>query len=621
MPRNKLRQDQLRNSDAYNDEVPSGPDMEANAQTIQDDLDALRSQFKRGFGLDDWYEEPGAAGGGWIYIEDASVPGGEPGWGDSDAKDWQDDPANTVLQAITCSARDILVRVRASYPLVQLSAPNANVVDAVLPRDAGGIGALYRGDVAITVDVDGNVEAMVKTPDGEDGAVDTLAVTLDLPPTVTQAKFTGPNPAPDPDNYPLGPTGVRQTALKENDTYQVEVTADKPFDQVVFEDFGSGKSVVRTVTPAGSGSQTSVVNLQAANRGTSLQLLAARVKVRDAATLAFSATLDTNHDVDPPGSEVDGFDAVYLRNLFSSGSVTGKTYPVGQAALKGTEATPAPGIQHTAANFDEILYSDPTGIDIDIPNATTFEANKIVTCKDPVGRFNNSATNFRYVMTRHENGAQTTVNSVVVVANVVQQVTIAKPASRLRSGGSNGSAPQNHTITIQSNQPLIEAPVLDEDSGGNRGSFVEGAWGGGPSNWTRTLRVDETVPDEKTPDGGPNFAFENLYTKGLSGLEQTVAVGGSEEYNLGGFVKRPVTFPNFDNDGPIGTAVVLFSKLKSGIITATNQQGLKQPIGTPEPVTDGYTVNAGAQDTIIWLDTVQYTVAQGAQLLDVEEEV
>jgi hypothetical protein len=595
MASTKIRQDQVRRSDDFDDDVPFGPAMESGAETVEDDLNAVRSQLKRAFGLAHWYDEPVLAGGGWLYIEDVTVPGGT-----ATDKVYQDPPANTVLQEVTCSATGLLVKVRASYPLVRVHG-----VDAELPRDPVGVGALYRGDVAITVPVAGDVEAVLITPDGEEGARDTIAVALDLPPTITEALFTG--------SYPVGFVGP-QTELKEDDSFSVSVTADKPFDRVEFLDYGASKSVTRTVTAGGGGPQTSVVTMAAADRGDSPQQLPARVRVRDAVTLAYSATRDTNYG----GGTTDGVHVVTLNDLRPSGSVTGVAYPPTQAALKGVESTPAPGVQNMAANYSTILYSDPTGAQLTIPNVFVFEANKLVTCRNP-GLFNNSTTNFRMTLQREANGSQTIVNAVVVIADVAPTVTILKPATRLRSGGNNGTAAQSHTITISSNQPLISAPTLNADSGGSRGTFL-GSWAGGPSTWTRALQVSELVPDQKG-----TFAFEGLVATGLAGLVQNTPAGGSQSYVLGGFVARDLTFPAFSPNTTLGTEVVDFSKVTAGIFTATNQPALKQAIGTPPSVTDGYTIDATGVNptTLIWLDTPQVNAnASGtAQITSVQETV
>lgn len=529
-------------------------------------------------------QEGFAGGSGWIYIEDIqpqSVGGSATG------QVYQDPPNNTVLQEVTVSETTIEVTVRSGYPRVSV-----NGATATLPRDSGG--GYYRGTVNITL-VGTVVLATALTPENTDGAKDSADVTIATPPTITTLNFTGA--------YPTGPGGL-QTELKLNDPFDVYVAADKAFDRVEIYDYGAGQSSVTSV-PSGL---NATVPMSAANRGTSPQALPARVRVRDASTGAWSSTRDT----DTGGGTVDGVNLVWLNNLFPSGSISSINYPGVQAALKNVEFAT---VNNTASNYSSILYSDPTGAQLTINSPSLFEAAKIVTCRNP-GIYNGATTNFRYVMTRNANGAQTTVNGVVVIADVVPTITVVTPAARLRSGGNNGTSPQDYTITIQSSQPLLTNPTLNVE--GDGGTLLS-SWGGGPSNWTNTLRVDETVPDEKG-----TFTWQGLVATGLAGLVQNT-VGSGATYTLGGFVTRDLTFAAYATTTSLGTSVETFSKLQAGIFTATNQPALRQPIGTSPPVVNGYTIDATGVNptTLIWLDTVAAaTNSTGtAKITSVEETV
>jgi len=509
-------------------------------------------------------------GAGWIYIEDIQTQ--DPS-GVAVDQVYQDPPGNTVLQSVRVSSVDITVTIRASYPSVRVDATTA-----ILPRDIGG--GHYYGNVDITLGVTGKVTAVVITPEDEDGAGDTTSVLVVPPPNITALNFTGA--------YPTSPGGL-QTELKLNDPFSIYVAANSSFDRVDVIDFGSGSAAQASITAVPVGS-SATVPMSAANRGTTPQALPARVRVRDAVTGAWSATRDTNTG----GGTVDGVNLVTLNNLYPSGSIGSIDYPVSQSALKNVEFAT---VNNTAANYNSIVYSDPTGAQLTINSPSLFEAAKIVTCRDP-GIYNGSTTNFRYVMTRNANGAQTTVSGVVVIADVAPTISVSAPA-RLRSGGNNGTSVQNHTITISSNQPLLNAPTLNADSGGNRGTF-SGSWAGGPSTWTRTLQVSELVPDEKG-----TFTWEGLVATGRAGLVQNT-IGSGANYTLGGFVQRDLTFAAYATTTLIGTSVVTFSKLTAGIFTATNQPALRQPIGTSPPVVNGYTIAAAGVNptTLIWLDTV-----------------
>jgi hypothetical protein len=214
--------------------------------------------------------------------------------------------------------------------------------------------------------------------------------------------------------------------------------------------------------------------------------------------------------------------------------------------------------------------------------------------------YNGATTNFRYTMTRAANAAQTVVNGVVVIAGVAPTVTVAEPAARLRSGGNDGTAPQDHTITLTSSQPLLAAPTLNADSGGQRGTFL-GVWAGGAS-----------------------FTWEGLVATGLAGLVQN-SISGNATYVLGGWVSRDITFAAFATTASIGTEVSDFSKVTAGQFTATASASIKQSIGTAPPVVNGYTIDATGVNptTLIWLDTIAAGTNSGgtAQLLAIQETV
>lgn len=479
----------------------------------------------------------GAGGGsGWVKVTDVDVPGGT-----ATSKVYQDSPNNTVLQSVTVSAVSITVSIASSFPIVD--------VDGSLETlDPAADGGHYEGDVSVTIAGTGPLAVTAQTANGESGSVDTVAITLDAPPTILTLAFTG--------GYPGA-----QTQLKAGDTFQLAGTTDKNIDGVEIQDFGAMTGPDLQVVAAG---MSFTVTGTIADRGTSTQALAARVRVRDAVTGAYSETRDTNTG----GGSVDGTNLVNLNNTYPTVTIGTITYPMSQGALKGSETAT---VGMTTANLDSIAFSSPTS-ELSITNPTTNEATKTVTRIG--GTYNISTNNFRAVGTRAANGAQTTSNAIVYIAAVAAAIDITVPAARLRSGGNHSTSAQDHTITITSNQNLLSAPTLDADSGGNRGAF-QGSFVGGPTVWTRSLRVDETVPDEKG-----TFAFENLSATNLAGIEQTTINSGSA-YTLGGFVQRTLNFPAFD---PLSTESVVLvdeAKLSAGSFSNGNP-AVVQPFGTAD---------------------------------------
>jgi hypothetical protein len=492
-----------------------------------------------------------------------------------------------VLQSCRSTTLDINVLVVASFPKVEI---DGNAANLTLAADSGH----YSGTVPITLTTAGDVIVKVFTPNDEEGAVDTAALTLLIPAAITAASFTG--------GYP----GV-QTEVAEGQTYDLTVTGDKSFNRILVADLdagdgnGAGGDQLIDVTP---GTGPTVVSITIADRGTTPQLLPAHVRIRDTATGAISASRSTNE----LAGGVDGTDVVNLNDQYpitdsiGKGGATGHAFSIdynpssGQGALKGAETA---RVTAPVSFFDTIVYSAP-GSELDVTPTGVYSDPKDVIRVG--GSYNVSVDNFRITANRTANGTQTIVQGVVRIANVVPTAGIATP-TRMRSGGNDGTSAQDHQVTITANQLLLSAPSVDADSGGtSRGVFQGGGFTGSGTTWNRDLRVDETIPDEKGV-----FTFSNLSVTGLAGLVGTVITSGAS-YTLGGFVSRNLTFSvPFSPNTTLNTEVVDFSKLTAVDLTGSaGPTAIKQSIGTPPPVVDGYTIDALGINptTVIWLDTV-----------------
>lgn len=503
---------------------------------------------------------------GWIAISDIAVSGGT-----ASNKTWDDPPGNTILQAVTVSDLSLLVTVKSSAPRVTVGG-----VTATLGQHASG--GYYTGVVAVPTAAAGDLIAQLLTPDGQVGALDTCFVTLQAAPVILSLQFTG--------GYPGS-----QTELKAGDVFQVQGTTNVPCVGVEVENSGAGAGQV--INFASTTSFT--VSITIADRGTTPQALVARLRARDS-NGAYGAYVPTSN-------------TVVLNNLYPTVTFGSKTYPGIQLALKNSETAT---VAVTLANLDTVLFDSPNG-DLSITNPALIEASKTVT--RIAGSYNVSTNNLRGTATRNANAAVTVSQTVVQIANVAPTVDVTVPAARLRSGGNDGTAAQNHTVTVTANQQLLSAPSLAAGVGG--GIFIGGGFAGGPSVWTRSLQVHDN--DVK---GG--YSFTTLVATGLAGLVQNTINSGAA-YVLGGFVPRSLTFAAFATTTSMGVAVTDFSKLTAGIFTATNQPALKQAIGTPPSVTNGYTINALSVNptTVIWLDTPAAGSNSGgtAQITAVEETV
>lgn len=512
--------------------------------------------------------------GGWVKIKDVSVPGGS-----VTTKVYQDAPNNTILQSCTVSGTSIELDIAASYPIVDIGGSLST-----LPESADG--GHYVGTIAHTIAGAGPLAVTVQSANNEPGAVDAIDLSLEEPPQILSLEFTG--------GYPGA-----QTELKAGDAFQITGTTDKDLDAIDIQAFGAFDASLEVVAVG----TTFTVSGTIADQGLATQALAGRARARDAVTGALGPARDTNQG----GGTVDGTDLVNLNNTYPTVSFGVITYPAAQQALKDGEAAT---LAVSTANLDTILYDSPTS-EIQVTSPTLDEATK--TCTRINGAYNIATSNVRASANRAANDATTVELGVINIAHVDAVITVTPPAARLRSGGNDGTLVQNHTITISGDQELLSV-ALDEDTGG--GTFT-GSWVGGPTNWTRVLQVADD--DTKGTYNWQNLAATNLAGK----VASSISVGGS--YVLGGFVARSLTFAAFATTTQMDVEVVDFAKLQAGIFTATNQTALKQSIGTPPSVINGYTIDSTGvkPTTVVWLDTAAAsTNSTGtAQITDVEELV
>ena len=534
----------------------------------------------------------GKAGGagrfGWVKVSDVAATAGD------DVVDTKVfDASGTILQSCRSSSLNVDVTVRASYPEVTVGVTVAQLTQST---DGGH----YEGTVSAVLPAAGTISVVVTSPDGAAGASDSFDLTLEAAPQILTLSFTG--------GYPGA-----QTELKAGDTYQVTGTTDKNLDAVFVADSGVGTGEL--VTGLSGTAFTATVTV--ADRGTSVQALAASLQARDASTGALGAARATNE----LGGTTDGVDLVFLNNFFFSFAYGAKTYPLTQGALKGSEqATVAVTTDYVAAGANTIQYTSP-GAELSITNPTVNEGAKTVT---RIGGTYNVGTdggtdNLSVALTRAANGAVTTVATVVNIANTPCSVTVTTSAGtgvRLRSGGNDGTTVQTYTITVTSDQELNAAPVMfTGPPNGSLPTFI-GSWTGGPKVWTRDMEVhDDNSRGVKFWDDPSFFNLANV---------ETTSIAVNPSYEVGGFVARTVTWQAFQTTSDnVSVAIADFSKVQAGIFSATSNQSIKQPLATPPPVTDGYTVSVVgfAPHQVEWLDTVAAGSNSGTAFLFDYEEV
>jgi hypothetical protein len=418
--------------------------------------------------------------------------------------------------------------------------PIVTINDVFVALTASADKPVFTGSVSI--DLDGETEIVARH---EDGASHTCTVTMETAPAVLSASFTG--------GYPGS-----QTELKSGDTFTTAGTTDT--DVIVLEIENSGACTSQAFVISGTSFSVSAV---IANRGTTAQALPARVRVQKA-TGSWSDWFETTN-------------TVALNNLYPSASFGTVTYPSGQGALKDSETAT---IAFTGSNFDSIIFSSPNS-DVSIASPFEYATSKTVTRTG--GSYNISTNNVRAVLTRAANNATTTANTLVRIANTPATISISTPASRLRSGGNNGTTAQNHTITITASQSLYAAPSLNAPEG----TWQGGGFSGSSTTWTRSLQVSDN-------NAKGAFTFNSLSATNLAGVATTTISSGAG-YTIGGFVFRVLTVPAYPTRSvDIGTDISNTAKLRCTNLSkgATGSLNYTYQATTAEAV-DRYTITGG----------------------------
>jgi len=401
-------------------------------------------------------------------------------------------PENKVL--LSCSSDTPLITVSFEAeggggedftPLVKIGDTYCDNLQAINDR-------YFSGSIDIDITDVGTGDVRIISSAGQNASV---YVTLGAPPVVLSVTQFGDLPG-------------TQTELKEDDVVSIKVTADMDFTSIEVAGFGAGKQQVPyAVTPA------TIANIPiyiAAHASLTQSPVKARVITEDGSTSKWF----TSGEIFPCNNQ---------RPTFTD---TGITYPEGQGALKiGEDAI----VDITVEHFDTIEYSSLES-QVIIPDPTTYAEIKTVAYAN--GDYNISTANYRIEATRTANDAPNTHNTVVKIANVKPQIDISVPAARLRSGGENGTVIQSYSVSLTSNQYLIEAPsiVATADMGALIGAMV-----GSGKSWSQSIQVS----DSHTKGDG---TFSGLTATNLAGMVQEDIRSGAE-YVVGGFVSRDLALP------------------------------------------------------------------------------
>ncbi len=343
-------------------------------------------------------------------------------------------------------------------------------------------GSTYTGTVDVLL-----TPETVSLPITRDGRTSTLYISLGAAPTILSATLSGVYPG-------------TQTELKAGDQVEMTFTTDIPVGLYTCTN-GLRTSIEQPLTVG----TEHTVTLTVTNTTATLQELAQTFTVRAAApSTPFTTTNTMSHN-----------------NLYPNISFGTITYPAGQLALKDAETAT---VRSTVLNADTYTYS--SNGELSIPNINTYE-DKVVARQ--AGTYNISNTNFSISANRAANNATSNNGTVVWIADATPNITINTP-NHLRSGGNNGTIAQNHTITVSSNQRILNNITLDADIG-----TWQGTWSYLTTSFSRPLQIHDNDPKG-------TGQFSNLLVTNLAGRDATA----SGTYNCQGFVSRTLDIGPFD---------------------------------------------------------------------------
>lgn len=423
----------------------------------------------------------------------------------------------------------------------------------------------------------------------EDNVSHTVQVSSDAKPVISLAEFTG--------GYPGS-----QTELKDGDNYDIHVVANIPFVNIQVDNQQAFDSVQTNNVSSGIDRTSTFI---IGDRGIVTHTYPARVRVQKS-TGTWSDWVWTNvsGNID---EGIDGSEVVNLNNLYPSVESMNQSsisYPGIQEAIKQSESAT---IHSTCSNFDIISYISSTG-ELLINNNSTYEENKQVSRQ--FGNYNITNINYEITATRTANNAIASENVIVFITHVAAIVSIIEATSYLRSGGNNGTSPQDHIITLTSNQNLLSTPTIAAIPIG-QGSWVN-SFSGGPLIWVRTLRVDDS-------DLKGSYAYGVLSAVNLANIE-TIVYTGDSNYILRGFVSRDITLAAFANEANMDVEAVTYAN----VVMTWNVKALpnKRPVGTtavPDP--DSWCLHTlNTNPTIIRiLDTAATSSSSQASTITIEE--
>lgn len=316
-----------------------------------------------------------------------------------------------------------------------------------------------------------------------------------------------------------------QTEVKQGDTFYISFTVDKGIDRVVISGVGAGTAVSMPITMPEGGD---VVDFPVICGSTTASMSGTQKMITvNTRTIAGATSVD----------DYQSSNTILCNNLYPTITIGDAAYPNGQQALKGSEEAT---LTTEAINYTTLVFDSPNA-QVSIPDTTVLTADKTVTRID--GDYNVSVPNFEIEANRAENGATTIESSIVRIADAAHTFNVTVPP-QLSSGGNDGTTAPTHTVTLTSDQWLLEAPTMVSPAGTLGMSF---SYTLEIPIFTIGLTVQDTVLKG-------DYSFNTFLTTNLAGITVTAPTTPAT-YTLEGFVTRSMALPPFNRTLVINTNI------------------------------------------------------------------
>lgn len=370
-----------------------------------------------------------------------------------------------------------------------------------------------------------------------------------------------------------------QTELKEGDLFELNIETDIAFTEIYLTN-GLAEEVKITVPST----TILTIEIEVTNTTKVLEALPQYFRVGNPyLSLEYSTSNTLNHND--------------LRPTINNISIE---YPIGQEALKNTESAI---VYNTVFDYDSVEYIGLLD-ELTITNPFVYE-NKNVSRLS--GDYNVYLPNLRIQATRNANNSTAYKDIIVKIANIYPEISISYGGIALRSGGNDGTLPQNYPINIFSNQFLLNAPSCNASIGTFQGSGF--SWMPATTIFTRDLQIHDN--DNK----GLGY-FTGLVAVGLSGLTTTIFTG-TNNYTVSGFISRDLILSGGTTDVVVGTEIVIPEKLivywdfTGQYLVYTTNPAVQQPgkynvntLTSTIKLLDKDATDASTQDTIVTVEEI-----------------